>query len=85
MEMVAASKMRKAQERGLAGRAYSDKMVEVIADLTRATKASGGSAPHPLLDLRTEIKKIALVFVSPDRGMCGGLISISTAKLAIFL
>jgi len=85
MEMVAASKMRKAQERGLAGRPYSNKMVEVIADLTRATKATGGSAPHPLLDTREEVKKIALVFISPDRGMCGGLVSNLNRKVGHFI
>jgi len=84
MEMVAASKMRKAQERGLAGRPYSNKMVEVIADLTRATKATGGSAPHPLLDMRSEVKKVALVFISPDRGMCGGLVSNLNRKVGHF-
>lgn len=84
MEMVAASKMRKAQERGLAGRPYSNKMVEVIADLTRATKSTGGSAPHPLLDMRSEIKNVALVFVSPDRGMCGGLVSNLNRKVGHF-
>ncbi len=85
MEMVAASKMRKAQERGLAGRPYSNKMVEVIADLSRATKATGGSAPHPLLDTREEVKKIALVFISPDRGMCGGLVRNLTRKVGHFI
>jgi F-type H+-transporting ATPase subunit gamma len=84
MEMVAASKMRKAQERGLAGRPYSDKMREVIGDLTRATQASGGSAPHPLLDTRDEVKNIALLFISTDRGMCGGMISNLNRKAGNF-
>lgn len=84
MEMVAASKMRKAQERGMAGRPYSKKMVEVVADLTRAAMATGSSAPHPLLEVRPEVKKIAVVFVSPDRGMCGGLISNLNRKIGHF-
>ena len=84
MEMVAASKMRKAQERGLAGRPYSDKMREVIGDLTRATKASGVSAPHPLLDTRDEVKNIALLFISTDRGMCGGMVSNLNRKAGNF-
>ncbi|MFA5451624.1 MAG: ATP synthase F1 subunit gamma [Dehalococcoidales bacterium] len=84
MEMVAASKMRRAQERGLAGRPYSKKMIEVISDLTRATRASGGSAPHPLLDTRGEVKNIALVFISTDRGMCGGLVSNLNRKVGHF-
>ncbi len=85
MEMVAASKMRKAQERGLAGRPYSDKMKEVIGDLTLAAQTGGGSAPHPLLDTREDIKNIALIFVSTDRGMCGGLVSNLNRKAGQFL
>ncbi len=85
MEMVAASKMRKAQERGLAGRPYSDKMKEVIGDLTLAAQTGGGSAPHPLLDTRENVKNIALIFVSTDRGMCGGLVSNLNRKAGQFL
>jgi F-type H+-transporting ATPase subunit gamma len=85
MEMVAASKMRKAQERGLAGRPYSDKMKEVIGDLTLAAQTGGGSAPHPLLDTREDIKNIALIFISTDRGMCGGLVSNLNRKAGQFL
>lgn len=72
MEMIAASRMRRAQERGLAGRPYADKIQQVIADLAALTEA--GREPHPLLQ-RRQIKKIALVHITPDRGMCGGLVS----------
>ena len=85
MEMVAASKMRKAQERGLAGRPYSDKMIEVISDLARATQSREAGAPHPLLEKRSQVKKIALVMVSPDRGMCGGLVSNLNRRVGHFL
>ena len=71
MEMIAASKMRRAQERGLAGRPYADKIQQVIADLAALTGVE--QAPHPLLQ-RRPIKKIALIHITPDRGLCGGLI-----------
>jgi F-type H+-transporting ATPase subunit gamma len=68
MEMVATSKMRRAQERVLAGRPYADKLQQVIADLA----AQPGGAGHPLLD-RREAEKIAIIHVTADRGLCGGL------------
>jgi len=70
MEMIAASKMKRAQERGLAGRPYAEKIQQVIADL--AALPETGGALHPLLQ-RRPIAKIAIVHVTPDRGLCGGL------------
>jgi F-type H+-transporting ATPase subunit gamma len=70
MEMIATLKMRKAQERGLAGRPYSDKISQVLADL--AALSRGEEAPHPLLRSRP-VNKIAVVHITPDRGLCGGL------------
>ncbi len=69
MEMIATSKMRRAQERGLAGRPYSEKIRQVIADLAALPQA--GSA-HPLLQ-RRPISKMAIVHITPNRGLCGGL------------
>lgn len=68
MEMVAASKMRQAQERGLAGRPYSEKISQVIADLAALPEAG----LNPLLE-RRPVSKIAVVHITPDRGLCGGL------------
>ncbi len=70
MEMVAASKMRRTQERGLAGRPYSEKIQQVIADL--AALPETGRALHPLLQ-RRPVAKVAIVHITPDRGLCGGL------------
>jgi F-type H+-transporting ATPase subunit gamma len=70
MEMIATLKMRRAQERGLAGRPYSEKIHQVIADL--AALPQPGAPLHPLLQ-RRELKKIAIVHITPDRGLCGGL------------
>ncbi len=67
MEMVAATKMKRAQERGLAGRPYAEKIEQVIADL-----AAISGQPHPLLAVRKE-EKIIVVHITPDRGLCGGL------------
>jgi F-type H+-transporting ATPase subunit gamma len=72
MEMIATSKMRRAQERGLAGRPYAEKIRQVISDL--AAVPSDGRPLHPLLQVRP-ISKIAIVHITPDRGLCGGLIA----------
>lgn len=68
MQMIAASKMRRAQEHGLAGRPYADKIHQVIADLA----AIPVEEPHPLLR-RRPVRKITVVHITPDRGLCGGL------------
>jgi F-type H+-transporting ATPase subunit gamma len=71
MEMIATSKMRRTQERGLAGRPYSEKIQEVISTLAAISK---GEALHPLLQ-RREVKRMAIVHITPDRGLCGGLVA----------
>ncbi len=68
MEMIAASKMRRAQERGLAGRPYSEKIRQVIADLAALPE----TGLHPLLQ-RRPVNRIIIVHITPDRGLCGGL------------
>jgi len=83
MEMVAASKMRRAQERGLAGRPYSEKITQVLADLAALTEA-GGEAQHPLLQ-RRPVNKMAIVHITPDRGLCGGLVSNLNRRTAGFI
>ena len=69
MEMVAASKMRKAQDRMLAARPYSEKIRNVISHLAHANP----EYKHPYLVTREEVKRIGLIVVSTDRGLCGGL------------
>jgi len=69
MEMVAASKMRKAQERMHAARPYAHKMRQVIAHLGLANP----EYKHPYLVQRPEVKRIGLIIISTDRGLCGGL------------
>ena len=70
MEMIAASKMRQAQNRVLAGRPYAEKMREVVGHL--ALQAQPGEELHPLLQ-RREVKRIGVIHVTADRGLCGGL------------
>ncbi len=70
MEMIATAKMKRAQEQALAGRPYSDKITQVIADL--AAEFAGDGAVHPLLEKRN-VNKIAVVHITSDRGLCGGL------------
>jgi F-type H+-transporting ATPase subunit gamma len=81
MEMIATSKMRRAQEAGVAGRPYDQKIRQVIADLA-SMRQTGES--HPLLQNR-EVKKIAIVHISPDRGLCGGLNANLNRKTAGFI
>ncbi|MEX2353905.1 MAG: F0F1 ATP synthase subunit gamma, partial [Gammaproteobacteria bacterium] len=69
MEMVAASKMRKAQDRMNAARPYADKIRNVISHLGMANP----EYKHPYLVPRKEVKRIGLIVVSTDRGLCGGL------------
>jgi F-type H+-transporting ATPase subunit gamma len=82
MEMIATLKMRRAQERGLAGRPYAEKIHQVIADL--AALPIEGGALHPLLQ-RRPVKRIAIVHITPDRGLCGGLNANLNRKTAGFI
>jgi F-type H+-transporting ATPase subunit gamma len=69
MEMVAASKMRKAQDRMHAARPYAHKIRQVIAHLGLANP----EYKHPYLVPHSDVKRIGLIVVSTDRGLCGGL------------
>ena len=70
MEMIATAKMKKAQDMAIAGRPYSNKIMQVIADLS--AQAAAGGAAHPLLIARP-VKRIGIVHITSDRGLCGGL------------
>lgn len=72
MEMVAASKMRRAQDRVTSGRPYSDRLRAVLSDLASLTLSAEELAEFPLLQER-EIKRTALIVVTPDRGLAGAL------------
>lgn len=70
MEMVAASKMRKAQDRMRAGRPYAEKLVRLASHLAHAKITD---YQHPFLVKVENPKKVGLVVVSTDKGLCGGL------------
>jgi F-type H+-transporting ATPase subunit gamma len=69
MEMIATSKMKRAQDRTIAGRPYAEKMRQVLSDLA-ATQPEG--AIHPLMQ-RRDVNRIAIIHIAADRGLCGGL------------
>lgn len=69
MEMVAASKMRKAQERMRAARPYAEKMRNVAAHMSHARL----EYRHPFLKSPDSIKRAGLIVVTSDKGLCGGL------------
>lgn len=68
MQMVAASKMKKAQDQAVAGRAYADRLNAVLSNL----KSNMEGLAHPFLEMREEGKHLILV-VSTDKGLCGGI------------
>ncbi len=68
MQMVAASKMRKAQQLALAGRPYARLMNTTLA----SCKKGAGQHSHPLLETRP-VKKVGILLISTDKGLCGGL------------
>jgi len=69
MEMVAASKMRKAQDRMHAARPYSDKIRNVASNLSRANP----EYTHPFMVKQESAKKVGFVVVTTDKGLCGGM------------
>jgi F-type H+-transporting ATPase subunit gamma len=68
MEMVAASKMRKTQERMRASKPYANKIYEVVKHIARANS----EYRHPFM-IEREVKRVGLIVVTSDRGLCGGL------------
>ncbi|MDE3011948.1 MAG: F0F1 ATP synthase subunit gamma [Pseudomonadota bacterium] len=69
MEMVAASKMRKAQDRMKAARPYGEKIRNVAAHMAHAHP----EYTHPFLVRRANVRKVGVVVVTSDKGLCGGL------------
>ncbi|HET8942542.1 MAG TPA: F0F1 ATP synthase subunit gamma [Rudaea sp.] len=77
LEMVSASKIRKAQELMRASRPYARAMRQVIGHLARANS----EYKHPFLSQREQVKRVGYIIVSTDRGLCGGLNSNLFRKL----
>ena len=72
IQLVAASKMRRAQDRALQARPYAEKMQTVLGQLSGV--AGDPDTSHPLLE-RREINETTVILITPDRGLCGGLIA----------
>jgi F-type H+-transporting ATPase subunit gamma len=70
MEMIATAKMRRTQQRALAGRPYTEKMRQVIADIAAEPGVIGKKI---LLLEKREVKKVTVIHIGTDRGLCGGL------------
>jgi F-type H+-transporting ATPase subunit gamma len=69
MEMVAASKMRKTQERMRASRPYAGRMLSLILNLAHAN----AEYKHPFMVRREKVKRVAVIVVTSDKGLCGAL------------
>jgi F-type H+-transporting ATPase subunit gamma len=69
MELIAASRIVKAQQRVAAARPYSEQITEVIRNLAAA---GAGSSGHPLLAERETVQKVGFVVITADRGLAGG-------------
>ncbi len=69
MEMVAASKMRKAQERMRSGRPYAEKIRNVAAHISHANP----EYRHPFLVARDTVTRVGIIVITTDKGLCGGL------------
>jgi F-type H+-transporting ATPase subunit gamma len=78
MEMVAASKMRKAQERMRAVRPYSEKIRNVAAHLSHANP----EYRHPFLIDRNDIKRVGIIVITTDKGLCGAM-NTNTLRLTL--
>lgn len=83
MEMVAASRMRRAQQRVTESRPYSDRLRGVIADLA-SLKIDDPNASFPLLEQR-EIKRAEIILITPDKGLKGALNANLTRRASRFI
>lgn len=70
MKMVAASKLRKAQEEVRKSKAYAHKMDEIVGRLAKRLE-NQGMAPHPLLEVHSSQERVELLVLTSDRGLCG--------------
>lgn len=68
MKMVAAAKLRRAQDRAIQARPYAGKLKEMLASLS----AKVDTSLNPLLSPREEVKKLLVILITSDRGLCGG-------------
>ncbi|MBI5044755.1 MAG: ATP synthase F1 subunit gamma [Candidatus Levybacteria bacterium] len=72
MQMIAASKLKRAQDAALAGRPYVQKLTELAQDITLRTE---DAKKHPFMRLSIDNDKTLLIAIAPDKGLCGGLVT----------
>jgi F-type H+-transporting ATPase subunit gamma len=84
MSLIAASKMRRAQNAVLQGRPYAQKILEVIAHLAAQPRGDEWAEAQPLLQVRP-VQRIGLLAITPDRGLAGGLHSNINRRVAQFI
>lgn len=98
MELIAVTRLRRAQQRVLASRPYADKMRAVLSDLVESIAPDApvagqdmplvdgaspeGNALHPLLDRRPTVQRVGVIVLTTDRGLCGALNS-NTIRTAL--
>jgi F-type H+-transporting ATPase subunit gamma len=78
MQMVAASKMRRSQQRMLAARPYGEKIRNIAAHMSHAS----AEYRHPFLIARDTVKRVGVIVVTADKGLCGGL-NVNALRLAL--
>jgi F-type H+-transporting ATPase subunit gamma len=83
MEMVSTSKMRRAQRNVLATRPYADRMLDVMAEL--ASRQGKAGTKGTLLEVRPDVKAVAVIVITPDRGLAGSLVSSVLRRVARFV
>ncbi|MBI2958154.1 MAG: ATP synthase F1 subunit gamma [Chloroflexi bacterium] len=83
MEMIATAKMKRTQEAALAGRPYAEKMTYVIGHL--AASLSGDADATPAFLKSRDVKRIGIVHITTDRGLCGALNSSVNRQAASFI
>jgi len=71
MKLVAAAKLRRAQDAVLRTRPYAQALSELLGSLARA-RAAAEVPPHPLMEVRENPRRIEVVLLTSDRGLCGG-------------
>jgi F-type H+-transporting ATPase subunit gamma len=70
MQMVAASRLKRSEEKFRQAKPYAEKMGEILAHLAQAIQSMGGEFQHPFFE-RREVRNTALVVITSDRGLCG--------------
>lgn len=84
LQLVAASKMRRAQDRATQGRPYAEKIQGVLASLASTGEAGEEDGRHPFL-VQRPVKNIGILHITPDRGLCGALNSNLNREAASFV